>query len=75
MIKPLKTEVMAKETPVTVPTRPLALSRRSSGTSRVTQVDSAMLRIIPATEPSNVKPMRTQNQGLRRRRRSSAGTA
>ena len=45
MTRPLKTEVMAKETPVTVPTRPLARSRRSSGTSSVTQVERAMPRI------------------------------
>jgi hypothetical protein len=45
MTMPLNTEVMAKEMPVTVPTRPLARSRRCSGTSSVTVVDSAMLRI------------------------------
>ena len=75
MTRPLNTEVIANDTPVTVPTRPLALSRRSSGTSRVTHVDIAMPRICPATEPSNVKPASTQNNGLRSCSRSAAGTA
>ena len=44
MIRPLNTDVIANDTPVTVPTMPLARSRRSSGTSSVTHVDSAMLR-------------------------------
>ena len=47
MTRPLNTEVMANDTPVTVPTMPLALSRRSSGTSSVTQVDRAMPRMLP----------------------------
>ena len=74
MTRPLNTDVMANDTPVTVPTRPLALSRRSSGTSSVTHVDMAMLRICPATEPSSVKPASTQNSGLRSCSRSSAAT-
>ena len=74
MMSPLNTEVMAKDTPVTVPTRPLARSRRSSGTSSVTVVDRAMLRIWPATEPSSVQATSTQNHGLRSRRRSPART-
>ena len=52
--RPLNTEVTANEMPVTVPTIPLARSRPSSGTRRVTQVDMAMLRIIPATQPARV---------------------
>ena len=70
MTRPLNTEVIANETPVTVPTMPLARSRRSSGTSSVTHVDRAMPRICPATEPSSVTPTSTQNHGLRRRSRS-----
>ena len=66
MTRPLKTDVTANDTPVTVPTMPLARSRRSSGTSSVTHVDIAMLRIWPATEPSRVRPVITQNSGLRR---------
>ena len=58
MTRPLNTEVMAKDTPVTVPTMPLARSRRSSGTRRVTQVDRAMPRIWPATEPEQRRPRR-----------------
>ena len=45
MTRPLKTDVIANEMPVTVPTIPLARSRSASGTSSVTQVDIAMLRI------------------------------
>ena len=61
--RPLKTDVMAKEMPVTVPTKPLALSRRPSGTSSVTHVDSAIPRMLPATEPSSVAPTSTQSAG------------
>ena len=45
MTRPLKTEVTANDTPVTEPTIPLARSRRSAGTSSVTHVDMAMLRM------------------------------
>ncbi len=72
--RPLKTDVTANDTPVIVPTMPLARSRRSSGTSSVTHVDIAMLRIWPATEPSRVRLVITQNIGLLRLSRSSAGT-
>ena len=44
MTRPLKTDVMVKDTPLIVPTMPLALSRRSSGTRRLTQVDRAIPR-------------------------------
>ena len=60
---PLNTEVTASATPEIVPTSPLALSRRSSGTSNVTQVDSATPRRLPATEPTSVEPTISQNQG------------
>ena len=75
MTSPLNTDVMANDTPVTVPTRPFALSRRSSGTSSVTHVDMAMPRMWPATEPSSVNPVSTQNSGLRSCSRSPDGTA
>jgi hypothetical protein len=75
MTRPLNTDVMAKETPVTVPTMPLARSRRSSGTSSVTQVDSTIPRSCPATEPRSVAAVSTQNQGLLSRRRSSLSIA
>ena len=75
MTRPLKTDVIANETPVTVPTIPLARSRRSSGTSSVTHVDSAMPRICPATEPSSVSATSIQNHGLRIRSTWSASTA
>ena len=63
-----------EEMPVTVPTRPFARSRRPSGTRRVTQVERAMLRICPATEPSSVARTMTQNHGLSILKRSSAST-
>ena len=75
MTRPLNTEVRANDTPVTVPTMPLARSRRSSATSRVTLVDRAMPRIWPATEPSSVTVTSSQNHGLPRRSRSLASTA
>ena len=75
MTSPLNTDVMANETPVTVPTSPLARSRRSAGTSSVTQVDSAMLRSWPATDPANVRAMRIQNHGRPRSSRLSASTS
>src|SRR3546814_11675600 len=62
---PLNTEVMAKDTPVTVPTRPLALSRRSAGTRSVTQVDMTMPRRPPATEPIRISERTDQNKTLR----------
>src|SRR3712207_1746231 len=75
MTRPLNTDVIANDTPVTVPTMPFARSRRSSGTSSVTHVDRAMLRMWLATDPSNVMPINTQNHGPRSRSRSSRSTA
>ena len=65
MTRPLNTDVIANDTPVTVPTMPLARSRRSSGTSSVTHVDRAMPRICPATDPTSVAATSSQNHGLR----------
>ena len=50
--KPLITEVVRKPTPETMPTSPLALSRRSSGIISVTRVGSAIPRMLPAMTPS-----------------------
>ncbi len=50
--KPLITEVVRKPMPLTMPTRPLALSRSPSGIRMVTSVGRAMLRILPAMTPS-----------------------
>ena len=63
-LRPLKTLVIMNEMPWTVPTRPLALSRPSSGTSRVTVVESAMLRMLSTTPPIRMTPANSQNQGL-----------
>ena len=61
---------------MTVPTRPLARSRRSSGTSSVTHVDRAMPRIWPATEPSSVSAdQQPEPRAARAASRSSASTA
>ncbi|MCY1251632.1 hypothetical protein D9M72_654190 [compost metagenome] len=52
--------------PLTMPTRPLALSRSSSGIRIVTSVGRAMLRILPAMTPSmtrNTKAQRYQPYG------------
>ena len=75
MTSPLNTEVIAKDTPVTVPTSPLALSRRSARTSRVTQVDRATPRIEPATDPPRVSATNSQSHGLVSRRSEPASTA
>ena len=50
MTSPLNTAVTANAAPVTVPIWPFALARRSSGTSIVTHVDSAIVRIVPRVE-------------------------
>jgi hypothetical protein len=75
MTSPLKTDVSANETPLTVPTRPLARSRSASGTSSVTQVDRTMPRSCPATEPSSVEKTSSQNHGPRSCSRSFGSTA
>ena len=63
-LRPLKTLVIMNAMPWTVPTRPLALSRPSSGTSRVTVVDSAMLRMLSTTLPARMTAVKSQNHGL-----------
>ena len=72
--RPLNTDVIANDTPVTVPTMPFARSRKRSGTSNVTHVDSTIPRSWPATEPRSVVLTRIQNQGLLKRRRSLLST-
>lgn len=46
-----------------VPTRPLALARSSTGTSRVTVVERAMLRMLSTTPPMRITPANAQNTG------------
>lgn len=60
---PLKTLVIMKAMPCTVPTCPLALSRWPSGTSRVTVVDRAILRRLSTTPPSRITPANAQKTG------------
>ncbi len=60
---PLKTDVSAKAIPLAVPTRPLARSWRSTGTTRVTVVDNATARKLPAIAPASTKTMKTQVSG------------
>jgi hypothetical protein len=59
--RPLITDVTRNETPVVVPTRPLALSRRSSGINTVTSVCRAIVRILPVITPNMVSTMKTHN--------------
>ena len=61
MTKPLKIEATTKPTPFAVPTKPLALSRRSSGTRIVTSVDKAIERRLPAIAPNNARVINTHS--------------
>ena len=63
MLKPLNTLVTINPIPLTVPTRPLALALFSAGTSNVTVVDSAILRMLPATAPAKITPENSQSSG------------
>ena len=60
---PLITEVVRNEIPVVMPTRPLALSRSSSGIRTVTTVGSAIVRRLPASTPPMINTMSTQRYG------------
>ena len=62
--RPLITEVTRNDTPMVVPTRPLALSRRSSGMSRVTRVGIAIERRLPVTTPTISSTTKTQSRTL-----------
>ena len=61
--RPLKTLVIMNAMPCTVPTKPLALSRPSSGTSKVTVVDRAILRMLSTTPPTRMMPAKAQKTG------------
>jgi hypothetical protein len=74
MTRPENTDVIANDSPLIVPTLPLARSRSSSGTSIVTHVESAIDRSCPDTDPSSVVPISAQNQGFVRRSSASAST-
>ncbi len=73
--KPLNTLVTMKPSPWTEPTKPLALSRSSAGTSRVTVVDRAMLRMLSTTAPTRMTTTNTQNTGPVQSTRRSSGKA
>ncbi len=73
MDRPLKTLVTMNASPCTVPTRPLALACLSTGTSSVTVVDSAMLRMFSMTAPSRMMPPNAQNIGLPRSSSADSG--
>ena len=64
--KPESTLVTRNARPPTVPTSPLAFACRSVGTSRVTVVDSAMLRRFSTTAPARMMPLNSQNHGAPR---------
>ena len=70
---PLNTEVIANARPLAVPTRPFALSRRSSGTSSVTVVDRATDRRLPAIAPASTSTVRPQNARLPMSRTAPGG--
>ncbi|CAB4926570.1 unannotated protein [freshwater metagenome] len=63
------------EAPVTVPTRPLARSRRSAGISRVTSVGSAIDRGLPAITPSISRTTSTHSGTLAAVRKDSSGAS
>ena len=67
------TDVTRNETPVEVPTSPLARSRTSAGMSRVTHVGSAMPKRLPAMTPSITMTMNTQSIRLPGSRNVSLG--
>jgi hypothetical protein len=58
---PLMTDVTRNDTPKVVPTRPLALSLRSSGIKSVTNVMRAIDRTFPAITPNMDTTMKTHN--------------
>ena len=72
--RPDSTPVTSIVTPLTVPTMPLALTRRSDSISIVTQVDSANPRIIASSAPARIRRLNSQNHGLERSISSSSGT-
>lgn len=72
---PDATEVTRKDTPVAVPTSPLARSRTGAGTSRVTSVGSAMVRRFPAITPSISATTSVHSSGLVGSRKASAGAS
>ena len=70
---PLITDVTSIVTPVAVPTRPLARSRRSGSISRVTIVIIAIIRTLPAITPNMASTMNNQSQMLEARVKASSG--
>ena len=62
MARPLKTLVTRNAMPCTEPTSPLAFARFSAGTSKVTVVESAMLRSCSTTAPISITTAKIQNQ-------------
>ena len=71
--RPLNTDVIANATPFAVPTSPFARSRPSSGTSRVTVVERATDRRLPAIAPPSTSTMNAQKPGWPRSRSADAG--
>ena len=71
--RPLNTLVTMNATPCTVPTRPFAFACRSTGTSSVTVVDSAMLRMFSTTAPNRMMPENSQNHGPPRSSSADSG--
>ncbi|GAA3157988.1 hypothetical protein GCM10020001_097540 [Nonomuraea salmonea] len=72
---PLNTDVTRKLTPVELPTSPLARSRPSSGTSRVTRVGSAIVLMLPTMTPTISSTTITHRTTLPGSVKVSSGTA
>lgn len=73
--RPESTLVTMKARPCTVPTRPFAFACRSSGTSIVTVVESAMLRICSTTAPPSTIAPKSQNHGAPRSSSIGSGSS
>ena len=61
---PENTDVIANPRPLTMPTMPFMFARRPSGTSSVTQVDSAIPRALSTIAPRRISRTKPQNARL-----------
>ena len=60
---PEATEVIVNITPIIEPDKPLALSRKSSSTKKVTIVGKAIFLIFPAIVPKRIRSVSIQSSG------------
>ena len=73
--RPENTLVTRNARPCTVPTRPFAFACFSTGTSRVTVVERAMLRSCSITPPNRITAENSQNHGPLRSSSDASGRA